>query len=373
MSDRRGLRLVTGGPSLDQAAALFAEMLEGFSNFQTARGRNADSITKQLSTLTGLAAWAKAWPWQWTPELIDAWSAYLKAERKLARSTLRGRQGAARLFVSYLVNPAYAWTTRCRELFGVAPTQVCFDWNTTRHLEAYEGTPERRPLDDDEKQRLFAAADARVEAARASSDKGLVTAWRDAAAIKLLYGSGCRISELVALELADLHRHPVAPEFGRYAVIHVRYGKASPGGGPRRRAVQMVLPWVVEALRQYVEWVRPELPAGRWLFPSERLDRHGRAHSVSDEHLRRVFREVCQAAGLDELVVPHVLRHTYFTDMAARGRDVRWRQTQAGHKLLSSQQIYDHVTSDQMNRELERALAAVLGRTATNRTNGRGG
>src|SRR6266498_1013037 len=136
-------------------------MLEGFTNFQTARGRNPDSIAKQLSTLTGLAAWAKAWPWQWTPELIDAWSAYLKAERKLARSTLRGRQGAARLFVSYLVNPAYAWTTRCRELFGVAPTQVCFDWNTTRHLEAYEGTPERRPLDDDEKQRLFAAAGGR--------------------------------------------------------------------------------------------------------------------------------------------------------------------------------------------------------------------
>jgi integrase len=293
---------VTGGPSTDQAAALFGEMLEGFSNFQTARGRNPDSIAKQLSSLTGLVAWAHAWPWQWTAELIDAWSAYLKGECKLARSTLRGRQGATRLFVSYLINPAYAWTTSCRELFGVAPTQVCFDWNTSRHLEGYEGAAERRPLDDAEKQRLFAAADARVEAARTSSDKGLVTCWRDATMIKLLYGSGCRISELVALELADLHRHP-----------------------------------------------------------------------VSDVHLRRVFREVCQAAGLDGLVVPHVLRHTYFTDMAARGRDVRWRQTQAGHKLLSSQQIYDHVTSDQMNRELERALAAVLGRTTINGTKGRGG
>lgn len=343
---------------------MFTEMLDGFTSFQTARGRDGASIAKQLSALRELAEHAGGWPWEWTAELVDAWSAQLKDERGMARSTLRARQGTVRLFMAYLTNPAYSWAARCRELFGVAPVQVCHDWNTTRHLEGYEGTPERRPLDDAEKQRLFAAADARVEAARASSDKGLVTCWRDSAMLKLLYGSGCRISELVALELADLHRHPAAPEFGRYAVVHIRYGKASPGGGPRRRAVQMVLPWVVEALRQYVEWVRPELPAGPWLFPSERLDRHGRQHHVSDVHLRRVFRQVCRAAGLDGSVVPHVLRHTYFTDMAAAGRDVRWRQTQAGHKLLSSQQIYDHVTSDQMNRELQRALAEVLGRAS---------
>jgi site-specific recombinase XerD len=364
-----GLRLVSSGPGPDQAAGLFTERLDGFKNFQTARGREAASIAKQLSVLRDLAAYASAWPWEWTAELMDGWSGYLKEERGLARSTLRARLGTVRGFMAYLTNPSYAWAVRCRELFGVAPVQVCQDWNTTRHLEAYEGTPERRPLDDAEKARLFAAADARVEAARASSDKGLVTAWRDSAMLKLLYGTGCRISELVHLELADLHRHPVAPEFDRYAVVHIRYGKASPGGGPRRRAVQMVLPWVVEALGQYVEWVRPELPAGPWLFPSERTDRLGAQTPVGAVAFRRVFRELCQAAGLDELVVPHVLRHTYFTDMAARGRDVRWRQTQAGHKLLSSQQIYDHVTNDQMNRELERALAEVLGRAPT----GRGG
>ena len=340
---------------------MFTEMLDGFNNFQTARGREAASIAKQLAVLRGLAEYASGWPWEWTAELVDGWSAYLKDERRLARSTLRARQGTVRGFMAYLVNPAYAWASRCRELFGVTPVQVCHDWNTTRHLEQYEGAAERRPLDDAEKARLFGAADARVEAARSSSDKGLVTAWRDSAMLKLLYGTGCRISELVALELADLHRHPSAPQFGRYAVVHIRNAKASPGGGPRRRAVQMVLPWVVDALRQYVEWVRPELPAGQWLFPSERGDRHGRAHPITVVVFRRVFREVCEQAGLDELVVPHVLRHTYFTDMAARGRDVRWRQTQAGHKLLSSQQIYDHVTCDQMNRELERALAEVLG------------
>jgi len=362
-----GLRLVSSGPGPDQAAGLFTEMLAGFTSFQTARGRETASIAKQLSLLRDLAAYASAWPWQWTAELMDGWSVYLKDERGLARSTLRARQGTVRLFMAYLTNPAYAWAARCRELFGVAPTQVCHDWNTTRHLEAYEGAPERRPLDEDEKQRLFAVADARVEAARAASDKGLVTCWRDSAMLKLLYGSGCRISELVALELADLHRHPVAPQFGRYAVVHIRFGKASPGGGPRRRAVQLVLPWVVEALRQYVEWVRPELPAGPWLFPSERSDRLGAQTHVTAVVFRRVFRELCDAAGLDELVVPHVLRHTYFTDMAAAGRDVRWRQTQAGHKLLSSQQIYDHVTSDQMNRELQRALAEVLGRAPKER------
>jgi integrase/recombinase XerC len=119
---------------------LFTEMLEGFTSFQTARGRDRASIAKQLGALRGLVEFAGGWPWEWTAELIDGWSAQLKGERGLARSTLRARQGTVRLFMAYLTNPAYAWVARCRELFGVAPTQVCHDWNTARHLEAYEGT-----------------------------------------------------------------------------------------------------------------------------------------------------------------------------------------------------------------------------------------
>jgi integrase/recombinase XerC len=118
---------------------MFTEMLDGFNNFQTARGREAASIAKQVSVLRGLAEYASGWPWEWTAELVDGWSAFLKDERRLARSTLRARQGTVRLFMAYLINPAYAWQARCRELFGVTPVQVCHDWNTTRHLEQYEG------------------------------------------------------------------------------------------------------------------------------------------------------------------------------------------------------------------------------------------
>src|SRR5712664_2300404 len=53
---------------------------------------------------------------------------------------------------------------------------------------------------------------------------------RSAGSSKVQYGTGLRPFELVQLQTCDLLPHPVAPQFGRYAVVRVRWGKRSKGG-----------------------------------------------------------------------------------------------------------------------------------------------
>ena len=68
---------------------------------------------------------------------------------------------------------------------------------------------------------------------------------------------GAAAAETARLDVADCGRNPAAPEFGRYGMLHVRYGKAMRGSPPRRRAVASVMAWAAEAVAEYVENIRP--------------------------------------------------------------------------------------------------------------------
>ncbi len=65
---------------------------------------------------------------------------------------------------------------------------------------------------------------------------------------KVVYGWGLRRTETSKLDLVDFGRNPAAPEFGRYGMLNVRYGKAKRGQPPRRRNVASVMAWAVEAV-----------------------------------------------------------------------------------------------------------------------------
>lgn len=67
--------------------------------------------------------------------------------------------------------------------------------------------------------------------------KGAVAALRDAQLIKTIYAWGLRRREALQLDLYDLRTNPKADRWGRYGLVHVRYGKASRGSVPKRRSV----------------------------------------------------------------------------------------------------------------------------------------
>lgn len=171
---------------------------------------------------------------------------------------------------------------------------------------------------------LIAAASARDGAA------GL----RLACMIELLYASGLRISELLALPLAALARDPA------YLMVKGKGGKErlAPLNDAARAAVKAFLP------------VRPAFfPKGvkdsRWLFPSR-----GAGGRLTARRLAQLLDEAATAAGIDpQRVSPHVLRHAFATHLLEGGADLRTVQTLLGHADIATTQIYTHVAEDRLS------------------------
>ncbi|BAS14244.1 tyrosine recombinase XerD [Arthrobacter sp. Hiyo8] len=181
--------------------------------------------------------------------------------------------------------------------------------------------------------------------------------------IKTTYAFGLRRNELCQLDVADLRPNPHMPHWGTYGSIHVRHGKSSKGGTPKRRTVLAVpeFDWAIEGLKQWVEQgrpiVRPKNHAALWV--SERLSR------VSAKHLDKRFNRLRSEAGLDEALTLHCLRHSYVTHLIEFGYPERFVQEQVGHSYASTTAIYTSVSNDFKNKALQSALKRVYTPTPT--------
>lgn len=150
-----------------------------------------------------------------------------------------------------------------------------------------------------------------------------ITQARDTALFALLYGSGLRIAEALALSVAE------APLPGRDTMLLVT------GKGSKQRIVP-VLPAVREAI---AAWLRqhPTRDPKDPLFTGARGDRLN--PGVAQRQLR-IFR---QQYGLPEHATPHALRHSFATHLLAAGADLRAIQDLLGHASLSTTQRYTAV------------------------------
>lgn len=244
-----------------------------------------------------------------------------------------------------------------RRTGGDTGTAPWADLTTIAHLNDYEGSPEARPLTRQELQLFLDYADEQVERAVKAQRKGALAAYRDATLFKVVYGWGLRRTETSKLDLADWGRNPAAPEFGRYGMLNVRYGKSVRGQPPRRRNVASVMGWAVEAVQDYAENIRPRFgcadhPA---LWVTERGGR------VKPAEINARFVAYRDALGLPKEVSPHSIRHSYVTHLTEDGVDRRFIQEQVGHRCDTSTAIYTHVSGDFMNTALRRALAPAFG------------
>src|SRR5271169_5329718 len=333
-------------------------MLRGWRAQQTARGLREDTIAPRERLVRRFLAFTNEYPWNWGAPQVEEWTQSLLSERRLAPSTIRGYQTDLRLFSEYLCDGRYGWAVACEEEFGpgMHPVAICHEWNTIAHLNDYEGSPEARPLTRQELQRFLDYADEQVERAVKAQRKGALAAYRDATLFKVVYGWGLRRTETSKLDLADWGRNPAAPEFGRYGMLHVRYGKAVRGQPPRRRTVASVMGWAVEAVADYAENIRPKFgcedhPA---LWVTERGGR------VRPPEINARFEAYRDALGLPAALVVHSLRHAYVTHLTEDGVDRRFIQVQVGHECDSSTAIYTHVSDDYVNTMLRRALGPAL-------------
>ena len=344
------LVLADGVAYLDPATAMYRAMLEGWEIQQRSRMLKRLTIKGRVRLIERFMEYADLYPWQWTPQELEAFSASLDARF----TTLRSYQGDIRLFLDYVTDPRYGWVARCEEQFGQFPVQICDEWNTVAHGDEYEGRPERRALTYDELDALFEAADLRVEAIAASGRKGAMAAFRDSAMLRCVYAYGLRRAETVWLDLVDLRRNPKMPRYGSLGAVQVRYGKSAGGGPPRRRTVLTVpeMDWIVPVLGDYLAEVRPQLVAATHpaLWVSERADR------MSVRRLDRVFDTARQLAGLPDEADLHGLRHSYVTHLVEFGYPAKFVQDQVGHAYASTTAIYTDVSDEFRNQLLRGKL-----------------
>lgn len=148
---------------------------------------------------------------------------------------------------------------------------------------------------------------------------------RDRAILELLYASGLRVSELTSLRL---EHYDAGERFLRVT-----------GKGDKTRFVP-VGEQAAAAIAFYLERSRPKL-VGKKTRSHMFLSRRGTA--LTRERIRQIIRERAAAAGLDEHVYPHLLRHSFATHLLHNGADLRIIQELLGHADISTTQIYTHV------------------------------
>lgn len=153
---------------------------------------------------------------------------------------------------------------------------------------------------------------------------------RDLALLEFLYACGARVSEASGLLLDDVD-------------LDARRVKVF-GKGAKERIVP-IHDLAIQAMRAYALAARPKLLRGRscpYFFVSSRGNR------FSTDAIRKMFKATLRAAGLDEGLSPHAMRHTFATDMLTGGADLRSVQEMLGHASLSTTQIYTHVSPDRL-------------------------
>lgn len=151
---------------------------------------------------------------------------------------------------------------------------------------------------------------------------------RDTAVLLLLYGSGLRISEAVALKAGD------APTVDR-DVLRIM------GKGGKERVVP-VLPVTIAAIARY----RQICPFP--LEPDGALFRGAKGGPLSPRVIQLAIARARDALGLPETATPHALRHSFATHLLSAGADLRQIQELLGHASLSTTQIYTEVDRERL-------------------------
>lgn len=285
---------------------------------------------------------------------LEPFSDFLSFERGLADRTLSAYRRDLEKLVDFLESrgcgdPSEIDVADLREFIfhlrarGLAPSSIRRTLSSLRGYFAFlldEGV-----LDSDPSERLDSPKATRelpqvlsVEEVRAileAPDPGGAMYWRDRSILEVLYATGMRVSELVALGVRD-----VDLDEG----ICIVFGKGSkerlvPLGRPARRAVG-----------RYLRDVRTHLDQGRGegkLF----LNRRGRP--LTRATIWDMVKRYTRRGGVEKEVSPHTLRHSFATHLLEGGADLAAVQELLGHADISTTQIYTHVDREYL-KEIHR-------------------
>ncbi len=148
---------------------------------------------------------------------------------------------------------------------------------------------------------------------------------RDRLIIEMLYATGVRVSELVNMKISDIDFN------NKRIIVH--------GKGNKERIVYYG-EYAEEVLKEYLEThVRKD---NEYVFLNNKGDK------ITDRGIRFIIDNIMDKLSIKVHVTPHVLRHTFATDMLNNGCDIKVVQELLGHSSLKATEIYTHVTNERL-------------------------
>ncbi len=298
--------------------ALVDEFLE---YLEVERNLSPLTIRDYRHYLNNFVAWSKvnspiSSPGDLTLETVRKYRVYLAHQNSQGLPLKRVTQNyyviAFRSFLRYLIR---------KDLNVVAPEKIELPKTESRSLKF---------LDRDQVERLVNQPDV-------STDQGL----RDKVIMEMLFSTGLRVSELCRLD-----RDQVNLERREFGVI---------GKGGRARVVFLsdrACIWLEKYLAKRADNFKP-------LFiryaGNQEPTVNGEKMRLTSRSVQRIVTKYVRSAKLPVAATPHVLRHSFATDLLMNGADLRSVQELLGHKNVATTQIYTHVTNAQL-RDVHKAF-----------------
>ena len=291
------------------------DLIEDWIDHLRRQGRSEKTLRAHRLGVTHLADWYRhSYGQPFDPaelvrrDVVD-WKAHQQTVGKAAPATVNQRLVAVSGFFEWAVSNGHAARNPAAAVRGIA-------------------LPARRPkaLDGRQLRRLGRQVE------RAGSE-------RDLALVELLVGTGLRVSEALGLQMGDVRMTE------RNGEVIVRMGKK---GNYRRVPLTAS---VRSALRVYLATL--DAPPGN----DDLLWRGQRGSLVSPSSVFKLLRNYARQAGLEEeLVSPHVLRHTFATRyLAANPGDLRGLAAILGHRSLDTVMVYTEPTAEDLTARMARA------------------
>jgi len=288
--------------------------------------------------------------------MIEAYLEHLRVERRLADHTLESYGRDLRALAEFaageerrpetLDRAALEAFVRQQRTRGLSPRSVARMVAAVRGFYKFlvlDRRLDHSPADDLSPPRAWPALPKflsleEVDTLIAQPDVGSSLGLRDRAMIELLYATGLRVSELIAVRATDLH-------------LDEQY-MTCVGKGSKERLIPMgeqAADWI----RRYQREARPELVrkvrGGRAV-----LFVNARGGALSRVGFWKILKRYARKAGLPRTLSPHVVRHSFATHLLDRGADLRAIQMMLGHADLSTTQIYTHVLDARMRAVYDR-------------------
>lgn len=345
----RDLRDFGPAATADELAALETDVLAGFVLARASAGMADSTIRVDVNTLEQVREIIDRPLWEMSPS--DADRLFATHLRSCAPSTRAGKAATLSVFFRYLE------LRHKVEIYHRTGHVVECPLDELNRPASKPDLMIRIPPTPVEMSTLFSGWRTDLATCRKYAPSA-----RNYAACRLMTLVGLRISELLHLDLSDVHWG-----VGRFGQLHVRHGKGSRGRGPKARVVPLI-----NESRPLMEWYVRDVwgmfdhdadAPGAPLFPSERRTVSGSSARVGDDTLRLGLADAvtrCLPTWSGRLT-PHVLRHYCASTLYQSGMDLLAVQELLGHEWVATTMRYVHVHRS----HIEDAWAAGQDRAAT--------